>query len=328
MKYAFVIAILSIMPFQLFGQGPIPVPAEEATVDLERVVAEVLANNPELQAFNENRRVAAARIPQMGALDDPMFNFEIEEAPSSAIFNSSQWKYVNFQLTQSIPFPGKLSNKQTIAEFNAEHALHDYQEKMLEVIDKVKTAYYELYYAQRAMEVNQENTRLLEQFAQTAKTRYAVGKATNQDVLKANVEVAKLANERIALNQKEETAKAMLNVLLNRLPQAPLGKTFVDDGTTKVYELEKLQELALQTRPMVKHDSLGIVQSEVNLALAKKQYLPDFNAGIKYVRSPLDGFRGWTAMVGISLPFSPWTLGKRSGQVEEATADIQMKRAM
>ncbi|MGH7453566.1 MAG: TolC family protein, partial [bacterium] len=282
----------------------------------------------EIRAFEANRSAAHARIPQMSSLDNPQFNFEFEQAPFSEPFNTSKYDYVSFVLMQMFPFPGKLAKSKTLAEIDAEHAHHDYEEKTLEIIEKVKAAYFELYFIQRANEVNRENTGLMQQFVNIAKIRYAVGKGMNQDVLKANVELAKLANEQITLAQHEETAKAMLNSLLNRPPQAPLGQTVLPERKALNLNLEALQRLALATRPMVRHDSLGLVQSRVANSLARRQYWPDFNVALEYVTSPLDGFRGWTTMAGISLPFAPWTVKRQSGRVEETVADISMKEAV
>ena len=297
-------------------------------VTVDELIQEALKNNPEIRAFDANRNAAHARIPQMSALDNPQFNFEIMEAPRSDPFNSSQWKYVNFELMQMFPFPGKLAKAKNLAEIDAEHAHHDYEEKTLEIIEKVKAAYFELYFIQRALEVNQENIGLMQQFVNIAKIRYAVAQAMNQDLLKANVELARLANEQITLAQQEETAKAMLNILLNRPPQSPLGLTVLPERTAKAFNLEELQRTALATRPMIRHDSLSVVQSRVAKSLAQRQYWPDFNVSLEYVTSPLDGFRGWTVMSGITLPFAPWSVKRQRGGVEEATASIGVKEAM
>lgn len=338
MKYAFsstslllvssFCSVLAMVPAQFFAQTGSLSQDPAGNFTLDWVIEQATKSNPELAAYEKNRLVAAARIPQMGSLDDPMVNVKTMEAPASDVFNSSRWKYVNVELMQVIPFPGKLSKRETIAEIMAEHAHHDYQEKLLDIVYRAKVAFFELYYIQRVLEVNTENVNLLNQFVQSARTRYAVGTVANPDLLRANVELAKLANEQITLEQKEETAKAMLNTLLNRPPQSMLGTTVVKEETSEEYDLEKLQQVALQNRPMVRHDSLSIVQTQVNLALAKQQYLPDFRVSLEYVTSPLDGFRGWTGMVGMSIPFSPWTLGKRSGEIQEQEADFQVMQAI
>ena len=301
---------------------------QDRALVLDELIQATLQNNPELRAFAENHRAAQARIPQMSSLDDPMFNVEIEEAPRSAPFNTSQWRYLNFTFAQKLPFPGKLSKAKTLVEIDVEHAHHDYEEKALEVMANVKAAYFELYMIQRGLEVNQENINLMARFVNIAKVRYAVGQVMNQDVLKANVELARLANTQITLQQQEETVKAMLNVLLNRAPQAPLGQTVLPERSLLSFDLETLQRVALAHRPMLHHDSLSIAQSRVANSLARRQYWPDFDLSLMYVTSPFDGFRGFTAMAGVSLPFSLWSIKKQRGRVAETAAEVRMKEAL
>ncbi len=330
-KYFFHCFIITLFfAFSVNGQSK-QADASQTILQLDEVVKLALQQNPELRAFEQRMNVAAARIPQASSLDNPELTVKVMEVPFNNLLNTGKANYRNFELMQAFPFPGKLSKAQRIAEIDAEHAIHYYQEKVLETIAQVKVAYFDLYLAQRAIEVNQENAKLLQQFAQITRTQYTVGKGTNQDVLKANVELAKLQNELLMLQQKEETAKAMLNVLLNRPPQAPLGQTEYTIEDKKTLNLEELQRLALQSRPMLKHDSLSVEQSQVSYALAKQQYLPDFKVSVEYVQSPtffVGTTRGWSVMTGLTFPFAPWVLGKQSGKVEEAAADIEVKNAV
>ncbi len=321
-----------------------------AALQLDALIQEALQNNPELRAFAANHDAMRARIPQVSSLEDPWLSFEIEEEPSEATAtqtanvlsranaladpsngvhtSNSNLKYYYVGLAQKLPFPGKLGKAKKLAEIDAEHAHHDYEEKALEVIAGVKAAYYELYMIQRGLEVNQENINLMTQFVNLARVRYAVGQVMNQDVLKANVELARLANAQINLQQQEETVKAMLNVLLNRAPQSPLGQTVFPERSSLSFDLEALQRFALSHRPMIHHDSLSVAQSHVSNSLARRQYWPDFDLSLMYVTSPFNGFRGFTAMAGVSLPFSLWSIKKQRGRVEETTAEIRMKEAL
>lgn len=323
MKPGLILLIVLLNCTSLFSQN-----GNQATVKLEVLIQEALQNNPELHAYHAGQEAAAARIPQMSSLDDPMFDVEIDKAPSSEPFKPSQWNHINFGLTQMLPFPGKLAKAKKLAEIDAEHAHHDYAEKALDLIASVKAAYFELYMVQRGLEVNQENIDLMTQFVNIAKVRYAVGQVMNQDVLKANVELARLANAQITLQQQEETVKAMLNVLRNHPPQTPLGQAVLPESGSQSFDLETLQRVALTHRPMLHHDSLSIVQSRVANSLARRQYWPDFEVSLKYVTSPLDGFSGFTAMAGVNLPFSLWSIKKQRGRVEETAAETRRKEAM
>lgn len=323
MKSSLLVLIVFFSFAPLFSQNHSPAP-----ITLAELIQEARQNNPELRAFDAGRQVAAARIPQMSSLDDPRFGIEIEEAPRSSPFKSSEWRFLNFGISQRLPFPGKLAKARSIAEIDAEHAHHDYEEKQLEIVEQIKAAYFELYFIQRRRTVNQENTDLMQYFVDIAKTRYAVGIVKNQEVLKANVELARLANEQMTLQQQEEIATARLNILLNRSPQAPLGTAILPQRQTASFDLEELQRDALAHRPMIHHDTLSVTQSRVANDLARRQYWPDLDLSLKYVTSPLEGFRGWTAMAGFNLPLAFWSSKKYRSAVAETEAEVRLKEAM
>ena len=167
----------------------------------------------------------------------------------------------------------------------------------------------------------------MNQLAQIARIKYGVGQVPQQDVLKAQLEIASMTNDLTALRQQELSAKAMLMATLNRAPKDTLGFAVVPEEVTFAVSLDSLERMAIQIRPMLRHDSLSITESQTELSLAKQEYVPDFKVGIERVTSPIDGFNGWSITAGITLPFAPWTLGKASARAEEASAAIKRTTA-
>ncbi len=297
---------------------------QQQSLDLHRLIEEALKNNPEIQASLHQVDAAHARVGQAGTLDAPELTYMREEMPG---FRWNQSEMQKVELMQMFRFPSKLSKETEIAEINAEHSHHDHYEKELEVIAKLKSAYFELWFVQQTMVLNRENARLLQQFVTIAKTKFGVGDASLQEVLKANVELAKLENQSIVLQQQERSAKAMLMAILNRQQIDTLGVAVLQDSVVFKTTLDWLQQGAFRSRPMLLHDSLAVEESRAMLSLSKREYLPDFKLGIQYVTAPMREFRGWSISVGITLPFAPWTLGKASARIEEATATISRSAA-
>lgn len=294
------------------------------TLELRQLVGEALRNNPEIQASLHQADAAHARVGQAGTLDDPALTYMREEMPG---FRWNQSEMQRIELMQMIRFPSKLSKQNELAEIQAEHSHHEHYEKVLEVLAKLKSGYFELWFVQQSLALNQDNARLLQQFVSIAKTKFGVGDAALQEVLKANVELAKLENQGTVLQQQEQSAKAMLMAILNRQPNDTLGAAALSDSVVFRATLDTLQQLALQSRPMLLHDSLAVEESRAMLSLSKREYLPDIKLGIQYVTVPIGDFRGWSISAGITLPFAPWTLGKASSRVEEATATISKSSA-
>lgn len=315
MKYLF--ALLFVLPLQLFAQE------SGDTLRLNDLVLEALRNNPELKAAEYNREMMDARVGQTGVLADPELTYMREEMPG---FRWNESMMQKIELMQMLPFPGKLSTKTDIAEIQAEHAHHEHMEKANAVLAKLRSTYFELWFAQQSLMLNRENARLLQQFTKIAQVRYGVGETPQQDVLKAFVEIAKLDNQRIGLRQQELAMKSMLRALLNRPPNDTLGIAGAPEGEMYLPTQDTLQYLALRFRGMLLHDSLSVEESEKMLSLAKKEYLPDFKVGIEYVRRPFEDFRGWTVSAGINLPFMPWSLNRTGAMVEEANISIEKSR--
>lgn len=298
---------------------------EKPNLELNALIDEALENNLELQALNHSIDAAEARVPQSKSLDNPELTFRLMEMQG---LKPNEAMRANVELMQMIPFPGKLSSMGKAADIEARRFQQDYNEKSVEVIMRVKSAFYELWYIQHATKLNGENASLLKQFIEIARLQYSVGKVTHQDVLKAQVELAKLENERLTLEQKEIGMLAMLAQLLNRNISEFTGEAIVADTIFFDLDIFQIQEYALRNCSKLRSDSLMVERDKTMHKLANLEYLPDFKLGVEYVSSPLTGFKGWSLAAGITLPFSFWTLGKTNARVEEATANIRKSTAM
>jgi len=151
-----------------------------------------------------------------------------------------------------------------------------------------------------------------------------VGKAPQQNVLKAQVSLSVLLNQRITLKQKLETARARLNVLLNRPPEAPLGAPGEVRGIPLNRSLEELEALALEQRPELQAMAYGIEQKEVLRDLARKQYYPNLMAGVQYWQNN-ERKDQMSMMLSINIPL--WWRSKQDHGVKQAAASVQAAKA-
>ncbi|MBI3587511.1 MAG: TolC family protein [Ignavibacteriales bacterium] len=285
--------------------------------EMQFLIVEALMKNPEIAAEFQKMQAANQRITQAGSLDNPELIFKLMEIPGTE-FNNSM--YANIELMQMVRFPTKLSMQKQIATVQAEHAHHDHLEKMLEIVSQIKSAYAMLWYARTALELNKENQKLLEQILKAAGTQYAVGKASQQDVLKTSIELAKLKTQEASLQQEAHSAESMFRSLLNRPASLTVGEVEYSEPPTSAPPLNAMLRYAFANRPMLMHDSLTIYESGLSLDLMKQEYIPDLKFSIEYVRLPMLAENRWSVSAGITLPFAPWTLAKSSARVEEATA--------
>jgi outer membrane protein TolC len=304
------------------AQDPDTVPSNRLV--LPELIQEVLARNPELVAARKQWEAASQRIMQARALDDPTLSVQLWNIPQT--FNVTQAQNTIFGLSQSFPFPGKLALKGDVASRSAEMTEQAVRAKERELVTRLKQAYYDLFLAQKAVQIHHEQVELLRQFVEIATAKFRTGKGAQTDVLKAQVELSLLFQHLPVLEQRRETAEAMLNTLLDRDPAAPLGLAQEPSQLSLEKPFDDLHRLALNDRPELKAAELAVQRNEQSRALAQRQYYPDFNVAFQRFQNfqANDGFGAYVAM---SIPFAFWTKPKYDAGVQEAAAAVSAARA-
>jgi outer membrane protein TolC len=315
----FFFSLLFLIPFSS------PVQSEKRVLNLDQLVEEAIQNNPEILAAKKKWEVYKEKVPQAYALEDPMFGFGIVSLPTNFSFKDEDMTMKEISISQRFPFFGKRPLMREMAEKEAEAVFTEIQEKANRIIKEVKTAYYELSHVYRTLEVTQRNKKILEDFAKIAETQYAVGMGIQQDVLKAHVEVFKMVDELIMLEQKRKALEAKLNALLNRPLETPMGEPEEVVFKKFPFTIEELQKMALDTNPTLKGMKKMIEAKEKAYALAKKEYYPDFDVRFAYGQrnnGPEMKRRDMlTGMVEMNIPI--FYKSKQDRKLAEAKADIQ-----
>lgn len=286
-------------------------------IQLGPLIQEALQHNPEIVAEQAQVKAMQERVPQSNALDDPELIVRLWNTPNSLDVTRSDRTI--YGLAQQFPFPGTLSEQEHIATKVAEQAAQRLAGKKREIIAAVKVAYFEWFYAHKALEIHHQEAKRLKQFFEAATAKFRVGKGTQVDVLKAQVEHSKWFQHLPILEQQKETARAHLNTILNRETYAPLGVPLEPVGEPRALSLEHLQKQALQQRPEILESALVVEQFDSTIKLAQLQTYPHLRVEVQrwQNRHADDGFGG---IVSINLPFAFWTTPKYDAGVREAMA--------
>jgi outer membrane protein, heavy metal efflux system len=298
---------------------------EQKREELQALIDEAIKQNPEIAAEQSRAEMMQERIPQVGALADPEFTYTLMQFPGTQF---GQAMYQNFGLMQMIMFPTKLSTRKDIASVDATSAQWGHTAKIVEIASLVRSAYAMLWDARTRLAINIENQHLLEQILRTAQTQYSVGQASQQDILKTSVELAKARSDEAFIRQEIVSAESMLHAFLNRPNNVPIGLVMLDSLIPIQHSLAALLLYSSGHHPMLSQDSLNIVESDLMVSMAHQEYIPDFKISVERVTQPLIGVNTWTVMAGITLPFAPWSLSKASARVQEAQADRSMRQSM
>jgi outer membrane protein TolC len=290
----------------------------EQQLELNGLIQEVLAHNPEIQAAQQRYRAAQARPPQAGSLPDPMIEGGYHNEPISPFtLGRSDFSFLRFGASQEVPFPGKRSLREHIASREAEREGQMLRATTLSVTARLKTAYDELALTYRALEILQRNKGFLQDLQKSTETRYQVGQGIQQDVIKAQVEISLLTSRLLQLEQKREGLRASINGLLNRPPLAPLGGMPAPLQKSRfTATVEELGELALMHSPELKGAELRIARNELNLSLAQREYYPDLVFKADYLHKAAR-LPEWEVGVGVKVPLYFWRK-QRYGVLEAA----------
>ena len=291
---------------------------------LPELIHEVLARNPELVAARKQWEAATNRITPARSLDDPSVFVDFFNTPHT--LNFTQTQNTIFGLSQNVPFPGKLGLKGEVASRSADMTEQAVRAKERELVARLKQAYYDLYLAQKGLQIHHEQVELFRQFVEIANAKFRTGKGSQADVLKAQVELSLLFQHLPVLEQRRETAEAMLNTLLDRDPALRLGLAQEPSQLPLETPMNDLHQFALHDRPELKAAELAVQRNEQSHALAQRQYYPDFNVAFQRFQNyqANDGFGAYVAM---SIPFAFWTKPKYDAGVQEAAAAVAVARA-
>ena len=139
--------------------------ANEPVLRVEVLVQEAIAKNPKIIAARERHATLKEKIPQAGALEDPMLGFGVVNLPSDFDFNAKDMTMKEISVSQKFPFPGKRGLIEETAAREADASAAEFEEIANQVEKEVKTAFYDLSHVYRATEVTQRNKSLLEELS-------------------------------------------------------------------------------------------------------------------------------------------------------------------
>ena len=289
--------------------------SEEADV----LVAEALANNPELAAARQEAAAARARVAPAGALPDPMVTVSYENDGSTPSLGVEPMTRLQFMAQQAFPFPGKLALSEKVASLDAGRGATRPERVVLTLEAAVRRSYADLLEAREDLRLVDEQIATWRDIEENIRARYSAGMGTQQDVLRAQAERTRLLQQRRRDEGAEKSAVSALNQLLYRPAQSPLAtKNELMPGTLLgIPAGHELLEEALKATPELKEAALAKDRAKLAADLARRNLKPDFVASAAYMNRgglPLM----WSLGVGVSIPL--WAGKKQRPLIVEAEA--------
>ncbi len=294
------------------------------TSPLPDLLSEALANNPELAAARSELEAARERIAPAGALEDPMLELGIINAPLDSLsLRREEMTMKMLGLGQKLPFPGKRELRRNVAAFDAAGVESAAFEITNRVVRDVRRVHEEIAFnaeAQRLLTRTRGEFRIL---ADIARMRHQVGLAVQNDVIDAQAELDRLQAQELALQQEATALQAELRRLLGRDAAAAAVEAPPPALLPAPEPAAQLRDAALASRPRLQALQAVVERNARGVELMQREYYPDFDVQLQYGqrdRAP-DGMPRddmVTLTVGVNLPI--WRKSRLEPQVAEARA--------
>ena len=296
----------------------------QADIDINEAIRLALTDDPVIaasqaraQAFSDNA-VADGQLPdpklKTGIYNLPLDDFDIDREPSTQF---------RLGLVQEFPRGNTLALRQKKSEWmaNAEVARTGTARRML--VRDVRKNYLELYYQLQAEQVISETRDLFAQLVEITQAHYATGRVSQQDVLRASLELSRLDDRTTRILNEADKSRAALTKWIGDAAALPL-----ENGFPELPELPGKAAIAtaLPQHPEILTETAKIEASKQQVRIAREQFKPGWSAGLEYRKRFGDDPDGddradmMAAMVTVELPwFTKNRQDKRlSASIEQA----------
>ena len=294
---------------------------------LGAVFAAVSEGNPKAAAAQSLANAAQARIPAAGTLPDPELQLGFMNYELPSLRPMDPLGMVQLQVMQMLPVGGKLPLSSRIATHQAAAERERAADVAWEQRTRSAMAFYEVFAAEEGIDIASETRRLVQDVASIAHSMYEVGEGNQSDLLRAQVEIARMTEEIERMSAMREAAAAKLNALMDRTADARVDTVALPRFPDSAPSIDSLLSVALRTRPMIRAGEEEVAAAEAMSRRARRELIPDLVVGVQYgQRSAVMGTkRIGSLMLGASVPL--WAGRRQLKWREEADAMRAMSAA-
>ncbi len=287
---------------------------------------QLASRSPRIGAARALAAAAEATVRSASLPPDPQVQFGIMNYALPDLRPMAPLGMLQLQVMEMIPLPGKLALAGRVARARSD-AAHDRADGMywaarLDVAD----AFYDLYRIGAQLGVARRTVALLGDIEQTAQAMYRVGQASQPDVLRAQVEIARMTEDTLRMVAMRSAAAARFDAQLDQMADTALGTPILPAFPDTAPAQDSLVALATRHRPVVQAGRADVMAEERQHDLTARDVWPDIAVGVQLGRqSGGTGNLMGSLMVGASIPV--FAHARQDGARDAAAAITQMSRA-
>jgi outer membrane protein, heavy metal efflux system len=292
----------------------------------KQFVPALAAGSPTLEAARNTLEAARQRAPQAGSLPDPMVGLSYRSMPSPLPFQGigrDIMATAGLMVSQEFPARGVRKLRYQIARTEADAEQQSYEQLWNSLVGELQRTWLDLRYAWDALDLLEENETLVDEVLRATEARYAIGEASQDDLLRAQTQLSLIATRRERLLQTRRVTEARLQALLAQeaaaLPGRPAAMPLAELPGSPETMLAALPD----TSPLMHRAAARIQARNLGVNLARKGYQPGTRVSGAYMnRGGLEPM--WEVNVEFSVP--AWFRTKQRPEVAERSSELAAAR--
>lgn len=244
---------------------------------LETLIDEALANNPEIQKFEWQYKRASEKVKEVNTIPNTEFGVGYFVSEPETRTGAQRYKV---SVKQMLPWFGTITSRENYVGSLADAKYEDIVIAKRKLMASVSQSYYSLYANKAKQEVLTINIKLLETYKTLGLTSVEVGKASAVDVLRLQMRQNDMQQLKDILLQQFLSEQTNFNNLLNR--ENNVAVSVVDELKMPSENFEINSESLALHPELLKYDKLyqSIEQSEL---LNQKESRPMIGFGLDYI---------------------------------------------
>lgn len=287
-------------------------------VTLELALETALEQSPLMHEAHARARAAEARVGASGRRPDPELTYQQWSVPLSEPWALQESSMIMLGLSQTFPAPGSLPAQKRAAESDARIGETTLATRSLDLALQVKRAFAAYSRAQEELTIRREHLELTKGLIDLARVQYQASQISQESVLRAGIEVARVESELVMAEQELASAAALLNTLMGRATKAPLGPARTTTPSTP--PADELDTQLDERRPEIAAAELATEKSEALVDDAHAQSnRPMFMVGVDLMYDAMREGPAYTAMFSMTLP---WLNPGRGAAVNAAREEL------
>ncbi|MCB0351025.1 MAG: TolC family protein [Bdellovibrionales bacterium] len=280
--------------------------AEVTSPSLSDLLERAYKNNSALNAQYAEFESEESLLADRATPEDPMIGI-------STLDRGNETQYGT--ISQKFRFPVKYYLQGKAQGSRAEALRARFIAKKYEVRMRIITLYYSIFSSQKAIQLTEANMQAVREFSIVASKKYAAGKASQGDSMKAHFELTQLELELLRMKQEESALQDALRAELN--DQAHTNLIFghnelsvpTYDSQPLSLSISDLHKQLIDNSPKLKDEVHQLNEAEWNSKIAKWDFAPDFQ--IQYQKR-ISGMPEDSDILSVNMSVPLWFWKKSS----------------